>query len=185
MDNLSAHKGERRIREPIRARLRARLLAPLLPGPEPHRRGVLKGQGTLAAGRGAHPRGAGGGYLELHSGKWIEWTGEGPDAGVPEQIVEVVQARPRTRQIPIGAGVLIVLVVCLAVASRVAAGIAALVFLVALIALIIRLVRPRRIGQWAIDPYRGAGCVFDLLGPSSVIYGPTEERQGCLAQNAS
>jgi hypothetical protein len=90
------------------------------------------------------------------------------------------RARPRTQQILIGADVPIMLVVTLAVASRVATGIAALVFLAALSALVMRLVRPRRIGQWAIDPYRGAGCVFDLLGFSSAIYGPTEERPRLL-----
>jgi hypothetical protein len=71
MDNLSSHKGSRVRGADRRVWLRAYVPAALLPGPQPHRRSVLKAQGAVAPGWGTHPRSSAG------SDGWGARCGEG------------------------------------------------------------------------------------------------------------
>ena len=55
-DNLYAHRGGR-VREIVEGgRVRARLPASLLTGPQPHRAGLLEGEGAAQDGASPHPR---------------------------------------------------------------------------------------------------------------------------------
>jgi hypothetical protein len=56
LDNLSSHKGSR-VRELVESRGCELLFFALLTGPLPHRGGVLKGEGAVAADRSTNARG--------------------------------------------------------------------------------------------------------------------------------